>query len=148
MPKKPIIWLAIMLSLLLPFVAACSAHTPASQAPGTASPGEVLHVLDGYSANGASVNQRIVAFHPGSSSALASLPAGLTSQDHQRLYVAAPQGNQTSITIYSTQTGAALSAFSIPGAYSSGMRGYETGAISPNGRWLALRPSGETPCAL
>lgn len=140
MQKKPIIWLAIMFSLLLPFVVACSAHSSSSQAPGVAaSPGEVLHVLDGYSANGASANQRIVAFHPGSSSLIASLPAGLASQDHQRLYVAAPQGNQTRITIYSPQTGAALSAFAIPGAYSSGMRGYETGAISPNGRWLALR---------
>jgi WD40 repeat protein len=141
MQKKPIIWLAILLSLLLPFVAACSPHSSSSQAPGVSgSPGEVLYVLDGYNSGAASANQRIVAFHPGAnSSAISSLPAGLTSQDHQRLYVAAPQGNQTTITIYNTRTGAALGAFVIPGAYSTGTRGYETGAISPTGRWLALR---------
>lgn len=141
MRKKGFTWLVIILSLALPLVAACSPRGAASTTPrAKPSPGEVLYVLDGYNAGSAANNQRIVAFHPeASSTALASLPAGLTSQDHQRLYVAAPQGNQTRITIYNTQTAAALNTFIIPGAYSTGMSGYETGAISPDGRWLALR---------
>lgn len=143
MRKKGFTWLIIILSLMLPLVAACSAHGASSTTPkAKASPGEVLYVLDGYNAGSAapSASQRIVAFHPGASSAvLASLPPGLTSQDHQRLYIAGSQGNQTRITIYSTQTAATLSTFVIPGAYSTGMSGYETGALSPDGRWLALR---------
>jgi DNA-binding beta-propeller fold protein YncE len=147
MQKKPIIWFAILLSLLLPLVAACGAPPSSSQAPGiSVSPGELLHVLDGYNAREASTEQHIVAFHPGTNtSAVTTLPAGLTSQDHQRLYVATSQGNQTSIVIYNTQTGATLGAFTIPGAYSTGIHGYDTGVLSPNGRWLALRqldPSG------
>ncbi len=97
-------------------------------------------MLDGYNASEASAKAHIIAFHPGANSrVIASLPAGLTSQDHQRLYVATPQGNQTEITIYNTQTGATLAAFVIPGVYSTGTRGYETGTLSPDGRWLALR---------
>lgn len=141
MRKKPSTWLIIILSLALPLIAACSPHGVSSTTPkAKPSPGEVLYVLDGYNAGSAADNQRIVAFHPEASSAvLASLPAGLTSQDHQRLYVAAPQGNQTRITIYSTQTAATLGTFAIPGAYSTGMYGYGAGALSPDGRWLALR---------
>ncbi len=123
MQKKPIIWLAILLSLLLPLLAACGAQPPSSP-QGSVSPGELLHVLDGYNARTASSGQRIVAFHPGANaSALTTLPAGLTSQDHQRLYVATPQGTQTSIVIYDTQTGATLSAFTMPGAYSTDIHG-------------------------
>lgn len=135
------IWLTILLSLLLPLVAACSAPSTTRPPAAAASPGELLYVLDGYSGGGASASQRLVAFHPGDSAAspLVSLPAGLTSLDHQRLYVATPQGDQTEIAVYSTQTGARLGAFTIPGTYSTGIYGYETGALSPSGRWLALR---------
>ena len=143
MRKKPLTWLVIILGLALPLVVACSPHGASSTTPSVKpSLGEVLYVLDGYNAGGSatSAGQRIVAFHPDASSALlASLPAGLTSQDHQRLYVATPQGNQTRITIYSTQTATTLSVFVIPGAYSTGMYGYGTDALSPDGRWLALR---------
>jgi hypothetical protein len=156
MQKKPYIWLVILLSLALPLVVACSPQGASSTTPGAKpSPGEVLYVLDGYNAGGsaASAGQRIVAFYPDAgSTALASLPAGLTSQDHQRLYVAVPQGNQTRITIYATRTAATLGTFVIPGTYSTGMQGYETSAISPDGRWLALRQVsadlGETAIAL
>ena len=143
MQKKPFIWLVILLSLALPLVVACSPHGASSTTPSvSSSPGEVLYVLDGYNAGGsaASADQRIVAFHPeAGSTVLASLPAGLTSQDHQHLYVATPQGDQTKITIYTTQTAATLGSFVIPGTYSTGMYGYGTGALSPDGRWLALR---------
>ncbi len=141
MQKKAMIWLTILLSLLLPLVAACSAPSTTRPPAAAASPGELLYVLDGYSGGGASASQRLVAFHPGDSAAspLVSLPAGLTSLDHQRLYVATPQGDQTEIAVYSTQTGARLGAFTIPGTYSTGIYGYETGALSPSGRWLALR---------
>ena len=142
MRKKPLTWLIIILSLALPLVAACGSPGASSTTPkANSSPGEVLYVLDGYNAgSAASASQRIVAFRPDAGSAvIASLPPGLTSQDHQRLYVAAPQGNQTKITIYRTQTAATLGAFVIPGTYSTGMSGYETGALSPDGRWLALR---------
>ncbi len=141
MRKKPIIWLAFLLGLLLPVMAGCGAQPTSTQKPHVStSPGELLHVLDGYNAGTTSAQQNIVAFHPGAhTNAITRLPAGLTSQDHQRLYVATPQGNQTRITIYNTQTGVVLGAFTIPGAYSTGIHGYETGALSPSGRWLALR---------
>lgn len=140
MRKKGFTWLVIILGLALPLIAACSPHGTSSTTPkAKASPGEVLYVLDGYNA-GSTAGQHIVAFHPQTSStALASLPAGLTSQDHQRLYVAVPQGNQTRITIYSTQAATALGTFVISGTFSTVMYGYETGALSPDGRWLALR---------
>jgi DNA-binding beta-propeller fold protein YncE len=138
--KNPRIWLVILLCLALPLVAACSPHGTSSATSQVApSQGEELYVLDGAFAGG-SAGQRIVALHPDASgSVLASMPAGLTSQDHQRLYVANPHGNQTAITIYATRTAAALGVFVIPGAYSTGLYGYETGTLSPDGRWLALR---------
>ena len=149
MRKKPLTWLIIVLSLALPLVVACSPHGASSTTSQTKpSPGEVLYVLDGYNAgeSSTSAGQRIVAFHPDPGSALlASLPAGLTSQDHQRLYVATPQDNQTRITIYSTQTAATLDAFVIPGTYATGMYGYGTDALSPDGRWLALRQVTQDP---
>ncbi len=144
MQKRPPIWLTLLLCLLLPAMAACGAQPSSPKTPPVSvAPGEMLYVLDGYSASGApsAGNQRLLAFHPGAGSASAqvSLPAGLTSLDHQRLYVATPQGTQTEVKIFDTKTGATLGAFPISGVYSTGTRGYETGALSPDGRWLALR---------
>jgi len=98
MPKKSTSWLIVMLSMLLPLVAACGtgASTGTSLSGMVTVPhGENLYVLDGYSPLGTnSSGQQIVAFHPGSANpaALLTLPAGLTSMDHRTLYMATSKG--------------------------------------------------------
>src|SRR5438105_12694643 len=91
MQKKPALWYTLILSGLLVLVAACGSKTPFSSSSATATVpvGENIYVLDGY-AGSTGAGQHIVAFHPGNANptALVSLPAGLTSMDHQRLYTA------------------------------------------------------------
>src|SRR5439155_5169575 len=96
--------------------------------------------------------------HPGSANtaSLLTLAAGLFSQDHQRIYAATAQNGQTAITITNSQTGATVRSFTIPGTYSmstqsygttsflAGGQGYDTAVLSVDGRWLALRQTGQT----
>ncbi|MBA2283945.1 MAG: hypothetical protein H0W02_00530 [Ktedonobacteraceae bacterium] len=149
MRKKAIFWLAAMLCMLLTLLSACGANGVSSgnPQPGTAQHGSArLYVLDGYTAPGASTtgNQRIIAFQPESAhpGTLVTLPAGLMSFDHQRVYTATAQGGHTSIAIFDTQSGRSIRTFSIPGSYSTSERGYATPVSSPDGRWLALRQQG------
>jgi hypothetical protein len=81
-----------------------------------------------------------------------TLPAGLVSHDHRRLYTAAARGDRTLISVYDTQSGMALRTFSVPGAYSMSGAGFANAALSGDGVWLVLRSqapaSGKTSLAL
>src|SRR6266567_9155797 len=126
MQKRSLFWLTLTLSALLTLIAACGTGTSTSNpttvqnAPSNAAhpvattmhpvatvpAGENLYVLDGYTPSGSSsTKQQIVAFHPGSVNPvpLVTLPAGLTSQDHQRLYTATAANGQTTIAILNTR---------------------------------------------
>lgn len=103
-------------------------------------PNETLYLLDGRS--GAADMQRIIAIHPAGGSAV-TLPVGLATQDYQRLYVATPKGEQTTIAILDTRTGATAGTFSIAGNYATDPHGYGSSTLTPDGRWLALRRVGE-----
>src|SRR5947209_10146989 len=141
MQKKLALWLTLMLSVLLSLVTACGSNTPISKSTAVP-PGENIYVLDGYTPLGSlGTGQQIVAFHPGSANpaTLVSLPVGLTSLNHQRIYVATPQNGQTSIAVINSQTGAKIRTFVIPGAYSTAEQGYNFSVLSANGQWLALR---------
>jgi len=159
MRKKSLFWLTLTLSALLTLIAACGTGTSTSN-PTTAQhtssnvahpvatvpAGEDLYVLDGYTPFGSSpATQQIVAFHPGSTNpaTLVTLPAGLTSQDHQRLYTATAANGQTTIAILNTRTGKTLHSFAIAGTYSTAGQSFENAVISPDGRWLALRQLGQ-----
>src|SRR5437868_6035363 len=88
MQKKSALWLTLMLSVLLALVTACGSNTPISKSTAvpTVPSGENIYVLDGYTPLGSlGTGQQIVAFHPGSANpaTLVSLPAGLTSLNHQ-----------------------------------------------------------------
>jgi DNA-binding beta-propeller fold protein YncE len=103
---------------------------------------ENLYVLDGHgSAN--TGGQHIVAFHPGASNVV-TLPAGLVSQDHQRLYTAIPHKTNTQITVTDTKSGTSLRNFTIPGSYSTAEQNYTQSVLSADGRWLALKQFGGT----
>jgi hypothetical protein len=160
MQKRYLFWLTLTLSALLTLIAACGTGTSTSNpttvqnAPSKAAhpvatvpAGENLYVLDGYTPSGSSsTKQQIVAFHPGSTNpvTLVTLPAGLTSQDHQRLYTATAANGQTTIAILNTRTGKTLHSFAISGIYSTAGQSFENAVISPDGRWLALRQLGQS----
>jgi hypothetical protein len=163
MQKQSITWLTLTLSVLLTLITACGPATSTSNPTinvthpsATVPAGENLYVLDGYAPLGTNSigNQQIIAFHPGSPdpTTLITLPAGLTSQDHQRLYTATARDGQTTITIINTQAGATLHAFVIAGTYSIAEQDFTNAVSSPDGRWLALRqvgqPGNETTIAL
>ena len=151
MRKKSTLWLFGTLSALLTLLAACgtsttTSNTTTSVAP-TVPPGENIYVLDGYSpVGGTSYGQQIVAFHPASAkpTEFVSLPAGLSSQDHRRLYTAAPANGQTTISVINTQNGFRVRTFVIPGAYSINGTGYDSAVLSASGQWLALRRLGQS----
>lgn len=132
---------ALALSIML---AGCGVSA-GSRSTKTASPvpaGEIVYIVHGpYSTSTAG----IVALHPanGTASPLLTLPMGLTTQDHQRLYAATTANGHTSISAYDTRTGAKLSTFTIAGAYAMDGRGYAGAVISPDGRWLVLRQAGQ-----
>ena len=153
MQKQSIIWLTLTLSVLLILAVACGPATATSNPttgvthPVTTIPtGENIYVLDGYTSLGASSigEQQIVAFHPGSANptTLVTLPTGLTSQNHQRLYTAIAKDGWTTISIVNTQTGATMHSFVIAGTYSIAEQDFANSVSSPDGRWLALRQSG------
>jgi hypothetical protein len=140
---------ALLLTVMI--LAACGAsqsdQTGAGQQP-TRSPDERLYVWAG--ASGAA-SQSLLAIHPGSSRVM-TLPAGLVSQDHQRLYAATASGDHTRISVYDTRSGLAVRTFTTPGAYSTGGVGFADAVLSGDGTWLALRNqthvTGKTSLAL
>ncbi len=88
----------------------------------------------------------IVEFNPAQVNATTmTLPAGLTSVDHQRIYTAATSGGRTKITVLDARTGVTLRAFSIPGTYSTSDRGVTDSMLSGDGHWLALRALDQSP---
>ena len=144
MPKKSLIRLAAMLSMLLPLAAACgqsSSSKTAHTTQGTAMPaGEKLYVLDGYAPAGTGQQgQHIVVFHPGSTNAGMTLPEGLTSLDHRVLVTATAQENHTTVSVIDTQNGATLRSLTINGSYTTMGREFNDAVLSFDGRWLALR---------
>lgn len=151
MPKNLFFSLTVvMLSILLSLLAACGPAPTSNSGPAsvaTPPPGENLYVLDGYTPQGATAaGQQIVAFHPTSAnpSTLLTLPAGLTSLDHQRLYVATPQGNRTTVAVINTRNGATLRSLVINGSYSTAGQSIDNAVISFDGHWLALREAGQS----
>jgi DNA-binding beta-propeller fold protein YncE len=147
-PSRIVVLVSIAL-VLSAALAACGAQPPIAASRNTLSlpSGERLYVAgtaSGDSTNAGTASQSIVAFHPGSAatSPLVSLPMGLTTLDHQRLYVASPGAGRTTIAVYDTRSGAKISTFAIEGAYSMEGRGYLGAVLSPDGRWLVLSQRG------
>jgi len=153
MQKKSILWLMVTLSALLTLAAACGTNTITSNKATTVAtkatrvpPGENIYVLDGYAPLGsASYGQQIVAFHPASANpgSFVSLPAGLSSQDHQRLYTATAANGHTTISVIDTLSGSRIRSFSIAGMYSTAATSYDSAVLSASGQWLALRELGQ-----
>jgi DNA-binding beta-propeller fold protein YncE len=146
-----IIALASIALMLCAALTACGAQPRpvTSQDTSHIPTGELLYVVDGsasWDSTGAA-RQSIVAFHPGSAAAspLVSLPMGLTTQDHRRLYATTAVGGQTAISVYDTRSGARISSFVVAGTYSMDGRGYAGAVLSPDGRWLVLGQA--TPAA-
>jgi len=146
MRKRSTFWLTVLIGILLTLVAACGPGSSANNSTNTAilPQGESLYILDGYTTTNAS--QRIITLHPGnhSSQAAMTLPAGLFSQDHQRVYTAMPQGSQTAITVTNMLTGAKIRSMTIDGAYSTAGQNYANAVLSADGHWLALRQMVQT----
>jgi len=93
-------------------------------------------VLDGSISSPES--QRFVAFHPGDTNFM-SLPAGLVSLDHQRIYTATPHNGQTTVLVTDAKTGKTIRSLTLSGTYSTASYDYTNAVISFDGRWLALR---------
>lgn len=137
MQKKSALWLGVLLGLVLS-LAACTAGGGNAPPKGNAPAGEMLFVLTGA----AGASQQFVGVHPGASAPLVTLPVGVTTLDHQRLYAATANNGTTTITVYETRSGTRLHAFTIAGTYSTEGYGYGNAVLSPDGRWLALRDLG------
>lgn len=100
---------------------------------------ETLYVLVG-----AAGGQRLVSIRAGGSGdGPMTLPAGLVTQDHLRLYVATSRGARTTVTMLDTRSGATLRSFTIDGSYATDAIGYGGSTLSPDGHWLALRQSAQ-----
>ena len=141
MRKKTLCWLTVFVGMLLTLATACG---PGSQASTSTTPrGENLYILDGYATN---ADQRIVTFHPDNHSPQSSmtLPTGLFSQDHRRIYTAIPRGKQTVITVTNMLTGATIRSMTVDGAYSTAGQNYANAVLSADGHWLALRQLQQT----
>jgi DNA-binding beta-propeller fold protein YncE len=140
--------LRLVMGLLLAAVASIAAcgqstlNSNNSRLATTVPANETLYVLDG--SDSAAGGQQFVAIHPGAADGAAvTLPAGLATQDHQQLYVATPNGAQTTIAILDTRTGATVRTFSIAGNYATDSYGYGGATLTPDGHWLALRQVGQ-----
>ena len=125
---------ALCLSLVL--ITACNATQSISTTFSTGSAKENLYVLDGSLSS--TQSQHVVVFHPGNTNAL-SLPAGLMSQNHQRIYTATPHNGQTTVLVTDANTGKTLRILTLPGTYSTAGYDYTNAVISFDGHWLALR---------
>src|SRR5947209_4012553 len=96
MKKRSLVWLALLLSLLLPLVTACADSLPqegSNSLPAARPAGNELYVLDNYPSVGhKQLPQHLVALPTGATNPTAqlTLPAGLTDLKHQRLYLANP----------------------------------------------------------
>jgi hypothetical protein len=157
MPKKSLIGLVVMLSMLLPLAAACGVNRSSSTTTGTAIPGgKKLYVLDGYSPQGTyTAGRHIVVFQPGSTGVDMMLPDGLTSLDHRLLVTAEAQGGHTTISIIDTRDGVTLRSLVLNGIYTTDGSEFNDAVLSYDGHWLALRqlnpsnsPAGSTAIAL
>lgn len=146
MRKRSTFWLTAFIGILLTLVAACGPGSQANNNTNTAAipQGESLYILDGYTPTNA--GQRIITLHPGNHSSQTSmtLPAGLFSRDHQRVYTAISQGRQTAITVTNMLTGAKIRSMTIDGAYSTAGQSYANAVLSADGHWLALRQMVQT----
>jgi len=131
--------------LALTCLVACGQSTGASNL--TVPQDERLYVFDGSS----NADLRLLAFHPGGG-ALLTLPGGVVSQDHTRLYHTTTSGERTTITLYDTRSGATIRAFEVAGSYTTATPGFADATLSPDGRWLALRsrnaPGGQSQFAV
>jgi DNA-binding beta-propeller fold protein YncE len=161
MKKRLLVWPALIVSLLLPLMAACGSGLP--QQSGSTnqvvrSAGNELYVLDSYTnAEQSSAARHIVALPMGTANPVPrfTLPAGLTDLKHQWVYLASPLSAgsaRTDISVFDTRSGSIVRTFSIPGSYSTSDRGYADSMLSGDGHWLALReqhaPAGTTSLAL
>ncbi|WP_141727789.1 hypothetical protein [Thermogemmatispora onikobensis] len=99
----------------------------------------VLYVVDGSPSSQSS--QRLLVFEAvgKSSGKVLTLPVGLMSQDHHRLYRALAGGGQTRITVVDTRSGETLRSLTIAGSYSTADLGAGKSLLSGDGRWLVLR---------
>lgn len=148
MRKNRIFWIFVMSSIILSLLSLFTACGSVTQSPVRVAPtapkipaGENLYVLDGTTTNNTIV-QQMIAFHPGSpTSAQMTLPVGLFSQDHKKIYTATPQNNQTRITVTNALTGSPLRSFVIPGTYTTAGQTYTTSVLTNDGKWLVLRQS-------
>lgn len=141
--------LGLAVGLLLATVASIAAcgqstlSTGHSRLATTMPANETLYVLSGT--GDAAGGQRIVAIQPEvARGAPVNLPLGLATQDHQRIYVATPNGAQTTIAILDTRTGTNVRSFSFSGRYATDSYGYGMATLTPDGHWLALRQVGQT----
>ena len=100
-----------------------------------------LYVLDGTLSSPTTL--RFVAFHPGDKD-FTTLPAGLVSQDHQRIYTATPHGAQTTVLVTDVQTEKVIHSITLSGIYSTAGYDYTNAVISFDGHWLALRAQSST----
>jgi WD40 repeat protein len=154
MPKKSLIGLVVMLSMLLPLAAACGVNRSSSTTTGTAIPaGGKLYVLDGYSPQGTyPAGRHIVVFQPGSTGVDMMLPDGLTSLDHHLLVTAEAQGGHTTISIIDTRDGVTLRSLVLNSIYTTDGSEFNDAVLSYDGHWLALRqltsPASTTTIAL
>src|SRR6266568_5126114 len=146
MQKKLTLWYTLLLSVFIVLVSACGSNTPlnTSSAPRTAtvSPGESIYVLDGYTPLGSTnTAQQIVAFHPDGShpKTVVSLPAGLTSLDHKRLYTAIAQSGKTTLRVVDTQSGATIRSLVIDGAYTTSGQNFNDAVLTIEVHCLSLR---------
>src|SRR5579863_1342347 len=151
MRKRLTFELTAILSVLLTLLAACGTNISTSNAPAapvtapiTVPAGENIYVLDHYTtSNYETIDpsvRHIVGLHPGNSSStpVMTLPDGLLSQDHQRLYTAIPRNGYTTVTVINTRTGAAIRKFNIDCVFGSATRGEDVSALSADGRWFVL----------
>src|SRR5262249_13706599 len=129
---------------------ACGPTPPRTQssAQGTPAvlPGELLYVIKGNQAS----DPNIVALRADTGMPVLSLPMGLLTLDRQRLYMATSAGEQTTVVIYDTRSGAKLDSFTfavIFGMSKQATQGYGGAVLSADGRWLALRAANQPSTA-
>ncbi|HCI81561.1 MAG TPA: hypothetical protein DHW02_17945 [Ktedonobacter sp.] len=124
----------LCLSLLL--MSACGLSSGTDATISNVANSTHLYVLDGSISSPQS--QHFVVFHPGDTHAM-SLPAGLMSQDHQRIYTATPNNGQTTVLVTDATTGRTIRSLTLSGTYSTASYDYTNAVTSFDGHWLALR---------
>ncbi|MBO0793544.1 MAG: hypothetical protein J2P36_21700, partial [Ktedonobacteraceae bacterium] len=142
MQRKNTLWsIALVDTLLAIVLTACGAGAPAPTANNspTTPNQERLYVLEKHPGP----DPRIIAFHPGDSAPVMTFTSGLFSLDHQRLYVATPRTEDTSIKVQDTRTGSIIRQFTISGAYSTNDQAYTKAVLSGDGQWLVMRATGQ-----